>query len=211
MSKCVLLIDMDGVTCNWTAKLRENFEAKFPDRKMLPESQLTQFYVEDLHPAEWRDDMRAIVQEKGFYSSLSPMEGAVESFKDIEQNCLGFIEPFLCSSPEVEYEAQLCHSEKAAWVEKHLGHFWTKRLILTKDKTLVRGHILIDDKPGITGALEPTWSQLVYAQPWNEKAAAGVLPRFTWADWPSFRDNILAVNFGSEKGPASNGSGIIIL
>ena len=37
------------------------------------------------------------------------------------------------------------------WVEEHLGRDWTLRLILTRDKTVVNGHILIDDKPKITG------------------------------------------------------------
>jgi 5'-nucleotidase len=211
MSKAILLIDMDGTACDWTSKLRENFEAKYPDRKMLPEQELIKFYVEDLHPEEWRADMRAVVQEQGFYSSLVPITGAIEALKDIENNCLGFVEPFICSSPEVEYESQLCHTEKAAWVEKHLGRFWTKRLILTKDKTLVRGHILIDDKPEITGALSPTWTQLVYAQPWNANLEGGAMPRFTWEDWPAFRDNILAANFGGKKALAHTGSSIIIV
>lgn len=38
-----------------------------------------------------------------------------------------------------------------AWVEKHLGHDFLEQVILTRDKTLVTGDILIDDKPDILG------------------------------------------------------------
>ena len=38
-----------------------------------------------------------------------------------------------------------------AWVEKHLGHEFLEQIILTRDKTVVSGDILIDDKPDILG------------------------------------------------------------
>ena len=37
------------------------------------------------------------------------------------------------------------------WVENHLGKDWINRLILTRDKTMINGHVLIDDKINITG------------------------------------------------------------
>ena len=37
------------------------------------------------------------------------------------------------------------------WVEKHLGKSWVERIILTRDKTMVAGHILIDDTEHIAG------------------------------------------------------------
>jgi hypothetical protein len=39
------------------------------------------------------------------------------------------------------------------------------RVILTHDKTLVRGDVLIDDKPGITGNMIPAWKHLVFDSP----------------------------------------------
>lgn len=38
-----------------------------------------------------------------------------------------------------------------AWVEKHLGQEFLEQVILTRDKTLITGDILIDDKPDIQG------------------------------------------------------------
>jgi hypothetical protein len=42
-------------------------------------------------------------------------------------------------------------------MEEHLGSEFTKRVILTRDKTLVRGDVLIDKKPTIGGISTPQW------------------------------------------------------
>lgn len=40
-----------------------------------------------------------------------------------------------------------------AWVERHLGPEFLDKVILTRDKTIVSGDILIDDKPDILGRI----------------------------------------------------------
>jgi len=185
-NRYILLIDMDSVIADWYGHLLSIYRARYPDRPYVEPKDVTTFWVEDLYPEEHRDDVTAIVREIGFYRDLPMMPGALECLKDMENNCTHFLDPFLCSSPEVEYTGMQCHSEKAAWVEKHLGSWWTRRLILTKDKTLVRGNFLIDDKPEIKGVMIPTWARLVYTHPYNKHLENE--GHFTWADWPEFRD-----------------------
>ena len=72
---------------------------------------------------------------------------------------------FICTSPMTEYYN--CVREKYEWVEEHLGFDFTSKMILTRDKTVVTGHVLIDDKPIIKGCMVPTWSQVVFDQPYN--------------------------------------------
>lgn len=45
----------------------------------------------------------------------------------------------------------VCVCVQYAWVEKHLGHEFLEQVILTRDKTVITGDILIDDKPDILG------------------------------------------------------------
>ena len=45
----------------------------------------------------------------------------------------------------------VCVCVQYAWVEKHLGQEFVEQVILTRDKTLISGDILIDDKPDIIG------------------------------------------------------------
>lgn len=46
------------------------------------------------------------------------------------------------------------------WVEKHLGPQFVERIILTKDKTVVLGDLLIDDKDTIQGWICFPWQPL---------------------------------------------------
>lgn len=41
-----------------------------------------------------------------------------------------------------------------AWVEKHLGKEFLEQIVLTRDKTIVSGDLLIDDRPDIIGKEE---------------------------------------------------------
>ena len=187
-SKAILLIDMDGPLCDWYGSLYEKYKAKYPNRPIVEKKDVTQFYVEELYPPEHRKDVVALTRHVGFYENLKPQPRAIEALKDIENNCLTHIEPFICSSPDADAENLACHSEKARWVKKNLGSFWVKRLILTKDKTLVHGDFLIDDKPEITGVMTPSWLHLVYSMPHNQ-GSAGI--QFDWTDWPSCKEAFL--------------------
>ena len=184
MNKCVIAIDVDGTLANWMEGLRTKFALENPGLEMAPASEFTEYHVRNKHP-EWYDQITRAMTTKGFYSSLPVIPGAQKALKDIEENCLDFIEPFLCSSPDTEYEDQLCHSEKAAWILKHFGKFWLDRLVLTRDKTLCRAAFLIDDKPEITGALTPVWQHVVYRAPWNQEHGDR---RFDWSEWEALRD-----------------------
>lgn len=181
MNKTVLLIDMDGVLTDWYLGILEKIQARYPMAPLLRHNQIKTFYIEDNYPEEWGPAIREIMKDAKHYHNLVPIPGGVEALKDIEANCLDFIEPFIVTAPDLETEGQECWSGKALWVQEHLGDWWLKRLVITKDKTLVRGHFLIDDKPKIAGAMKPNWTQLIYTQPYNSEVVG---QHFTWEKWP---------------------------
>jgi len=84
----------------------------------------------------------------------------------------------ICTSPQTAF--RFCVSEKYQWTYDRLGPKWVERLILTKDKTLVRGDVRIDDKPEVTGALVPVWEHRVFERPCNTGAPGR---RITWDNW----------------------------
>ena len=45
---------------------------------------------------------------------------------------------------------------------------WKRRVVITSDKTLVRGALLIDDKIEVTGCQEPEWAHLIFARPFQQ-------------------------------------------
>ncbi len=81
---------------------------------------------------------------KGFILGLPPIEGGLQAVKDMLSSG---IDVRICTSPFAHYSGHE-HSffEKYEWIEKNLGSDWVERVILTRDKTLVRGEFLIDDK-----------------------------------------------------------------
>jgi 5'-nucleotidase len=55
-------------------------------------------------------------------------------------------------------------------------------VILTRDKTLVRGDILVDDKPTIAGLATPLWRHILFDQPYNRHFPTLRLNWFTWRE-----------------------------
>lgn len=187
--KVKLLIDMDGVQCDWYGTLLDLYKAKYPDRPTVAPEDLEHFYVEHQYPEEHKDDLLRIVRTEGFYLNMKPMPGAIEALKDISENCLDFIEPFICTAPELDFNNLMCHTEKAQWVRENLGEFWLKRLIITKDKTIVDGDYLIDDKPEIKGVCIPNWTQIHYEHNYTPVDADY---RFTWEKWKELKLDLYA-------------------
>ena len=78
--------------------------------------------------------------QKGFFENLPPINGAVDAFKKLSEKYETY---FLSTAPWTNIHAP---SEKRIWVEKHLGEFAFKKLILTHNKGLLKGDYLIDDR-----------------------------------------------------------------
>jgi 5'-nucleotidase len=107
---------------------------------------------------------------------MIPVPGAKEALEEMQAR--GF-EVFICSSPLDTYNN--CVLEKYEWIEKVLGPTWVKQIILTKDKTIIKGDFLIDDKPLITGVQDPPeWEHIVFDRPYNRGANRR---RITWNNW----------------------------
>ena len=144
----------------------------------LPINQHRQHFYLHKELPQHAKTLHTIYAEKGFFENLPPIKGAINALHDM---LYAGLDVRICTAPINAY--RYCVSEKFAWVERHLGHEWTKRIILTKDKTWVHGDILIDDKPHITGSLSPTWMHYLYDQPYNKAIDK---PRICWCNKESW-------------------------
>jgi 5'-nucleotidase len=180
--KPIILVDLDGVVFDWSGFVRGELHEILPPDQHKTHEQIHSFYLEDVYPGkEAARQIKRITQKAGLYSSLKPIEGSVEAVKKLGE--LGY-NVFFCTAPETEYQDQMCWSEKAQAIESHFGEAWVRKLILTKDKTLVQGTILVDDKPPlqIKGIVPPTWIQLLFDQPYNQTMARETTWRGRWND-----------------------------
>lgn len=169
VEKPKVLVDMDGVLGDWTGMFETLLRRDYPHIEILPREQITQFHMEDLYPQEHRADIMQMMHTPGFYRDLTPIDGAVEGVKALAAQ--GY-DVFFCSSPFLTHST--CASEKIEWIGVHFGEEWTNRIILTSDKTMVHGDVLIDDKETITGVNIPTWKHFVFDDTHNQNSEAPV-------------------------------------
>lgn len=173
-----ILVDMDGVIADFEKGFLKNFRKKYPDKDYITLGKRTTFYVKEQYPKEVQEEVKSIYLAPGFYRSLPAIPGSLEALLEINE--LGH-EVFICTSPLSEYEN--CVLEKYQWVDEKLGKDWVKKLMITKDKTLIKAEFLIDDKPEIKGAETPVWEHIIYTQQYNLSETSK--RRLTWKNWKS--------------------------
>ncbi|WP_216646157.1 MULTISPECIES: 5' nucleotidase, NT5C type [unclassified Marinobacter] len=76
-----------------------------------------------------------------FFANLKPIEGAIETVKDLIDS--DEYDPFILSAPSTRNP--FSYAEKREWVETYLGYDFCEKLILSPHKGLLRGDFLIDD------------------------------------------------------------------
>ena len=190
----IVLLDMDGVVVDWDAGFRAAWGARAPiDRA-------ASYAMEECVPAAHRADAVALFHARGFFRGLPPMAGAVDAVRAMAAK--GY-RVFFCTSPVLTSEN--CAGEKFEWIRAHFGAEWVRKIIVTSDKTAVRGDVLIDDKPRITGAHLPTWRHLMFAAPYNA-ADASLAPAGRLASWADWEPALLDVLRGEPDAPLAGAS-----
>ena len=184
----LILFDQDGVLADFERGFHDAWNVRMANRyPALPLEQRCSFYVRDDYPDTYRNDVKAIYLAQGFYRDLPVIQGAVEAIMALLE--LGH-DVRICTSPLNQY--RYCLPEKYEWVERHLGADFVHRMIVTKDKTVVLGDVLVDDKPAVTGTRMPAWQHVIFDQPYNRQVDG---PRMTWANWntvlPAIADGLL--------------------
>ncbi|MGY4645341.1 5' nucleotidase, NT5C type [Cellulomonas sp. URHB0016] len=173
----LVLVDMDGVQADLATAFWAELERRFPGGPTRADADLTRFKLDTQLAPEWADAVHAVTTTPGFFSTFAPVEGAVEAMNAMLDE--GW-DVRICTAPLLTNPT--CASDKLAWAEDVLGAGWSRRVVIAKDKTLVRGDILIDDKPVVEGDWTPTWKHVVFDATYNQTAPSPF--RLTgWADW----------------------------
>lgn len=172
----IVLVDQDDVLTDFTGELLRRCKERMPDENWLPLEAHTELYFYKQYPEHLREKIFAINCEPGFFRSLQPIPGALDGIR--EMLALGF-DPLICTSQIASQPA--CVREKMEWILYYLGHDFALRTGINKDKTTVRGRILIDNRPIITGRLIPEWEHVLYDQPHNRHVTNK--RRLTWQNY----------------------------
>jgi 5'-nucleotidase len=119
-------------------------------------------------------EIKEIINSPGFFRDLPPghiAANAVEDMLDAGHDV------FICTKPHLPNPT--CESEKKQWIQEHIPVL-EKKIIMTQDKTMVRGDILIDDT-WQHGKKHPEWDLVMFDQPWNTKYAVRRLNDWSWS------------------------------
>ncbi|CAK6438510.1 unnamed protein product [Pipistrellus nathusii] len=205
-----VLVDMDGVLADFEGGLLRAFRRRFPEEPHVPLEQRRGFFAREQYRAlrpDLADKLASVYESPGFFLDLEPIPGALEAMQEMQ--AMPDTEVFICTSPLIKYEH--CVGEKFSWVDKHLGPQFVERIVMTRDKTVVSGDLLIDDKDTILGQEEsPAWEHILFTCCHNQHLALPPPRRrlLSWSDnWreiiESKRDGVdMAPIRGNEDRPA---------
>ena len=169
---------MDDVLADFDGEFYRKWLIRHPGKNITPPEKRTRFYLKEESPEDYASLIAELYTQKGFVRTLPVIPGSLGALKYIEERGHTL---FICTTPLLNYDN--CVLEKYQWIEQHLGRDWTQKLILTRDKTLVRGDILIDDKPVITGILKPLWEHILFDRSYNSQILNQ--RRITWENFKS--------------------------
>ncbi|KAJ0016382.1 hypothetical protein NQD34_014672 [Periophthalmus magnuspinnatus] len=187
-----VLVDMDGVLADFEGGFLKKYRARYPDEPYISLEERRGFWVSSQY-GQLRSDLSdkaiSIWESKDFFLELEPLPGGVEAVKEMAK--MDNTDVFICTSPIKSYNH--CPYEKYAWVERHFGHDFLDQVILTRDKTLVCGDILIDDKPDILGVeSSPSWEHILFTACHNQHLGESCPQRrlLSWEDdWRAILDS----------------------
>ena len=183
-----VLVDLDNTVVNWDREFIKRFSMRnvmSPDEVQKIVENRTSYEIEKNFEQSLQATVLDVVAEPGFYASLEPYEGAVAALKAMAN--YPKVDVRIVTSPHPTCPGQ-CSNEKYDFVVKHLGKDWVDRLIIARDKTVVLGDFLIDDKPKITGSnSNPTWKQVHFLQSYNREVVSqsNAKTMAKWNDWKS--------------------------
>lgn len=167
---------MDNTLAEFDAGLLEQWREVYPNEFFVPLERRRTFHPHKDYPEHLQQKIYELCHSKGFIRNLSPVPGGIAAIHAMLE--LGHDVRF-CTSYLFEYDH--CVLEKYQWIEEHFGASFVERIILTRDKTLIRGDLLIDDKPEVFGLMQPTWEHILYDRPHNRQITGQ--RRLTWKNW----------------------------
>lgn len=162
LEKPILLLDQDGPLADFDLAfynmcVERGWEL---DIDSLDDPKRQRFMTDNMPNPRQRSAARCIVNETRWFRDLPVTEGALEGVPKLME----MFDVWVCTKPlEVNKH---CRDDKAMWLRwwfPKLEH----RLIITPDKSMVNGAILLDDAPRIEWCEQAVWNPVIFRSGFN--------------------------------------------
>jgi 5'-nucleotidase len=136
----IILCDLDGVVVDLLSSWCAEYNKQYKDNMSIQEFGSSFGNTHKVVKPECGEKVYEIFEAPGFVAGLNPFVDAVDGFES------------LCRKPDWHVSLLSSYSghenvahDKMVWIKKYLPFYDPERTILTKEKWLVYGNILIDD------------------------------------------------------------------
>lgn len=172
-----LLLDQDGPLADFDMHFYERCEGRYELDVAGPHEQTARYFTDHIPNRAHRAEARAMVDKAGWFRHLPVTPGAIEGVAALID---AGVDVWVCTKPlEVN---PTCRDDKGAWLAEHFPMLEHK-LIITPDKSLIAGDVLLDDAPHSTWIDRASWTPVIFAAPFNGPGSAWAdLPHWTWGD-----------------------------
>lgn len=160
----IVYVDMDGVVADIIPYWLYRYNTDFLDD--LSYEDIRCWNLETLVKPLCGEHIRDYLDEQGFFAKARVIAGAIDALREISFSHKVY---FATHSPETSRTA---YYEKCTWVDRYFPFIGGDRVISVKDKGLLLGDVLIDDKP--ENLIMFQGRRVLYDQPWNRSFLEGV-------------------------------------
>lgn len=177
-----ILIDCDGVLCDFVGRVIAGIHQhshKHRERNVGPADvyQWDIWKALDVDLGTKRMVISEIICAEGFCRDLLPYEGATQAVKQLaKDHDVYFCTSDWRTSPTWVYD-------RNEWLRNYFGFTLGGKVVHTSHKHLVKGDVLIDDKPDnltVWGTAHGTEGALLWQRPWNVSEAKAFHTVTSW-------------------------------
>lgn len=186
----IILVDMDNVGADFIGKVLRVWKEDYPHIPAPDRQQIEHYEIGHGLDEDAKKLIRQIWHRQNFYLDLDLEPDVTVAIREMSEAGLDVV---FCSAPVISPPETTCHSNKVNWIYEHFGLKMASDCALLADKTMIRGDVLIDDKPTIHGRCRPFWEHVYYDAPWNRhenmdkhqvpNEGRGVARLHAWKDW----------------------------
>lgn len=172
-----LLLDMDGVIADFDALGYKACATLGIPVDCEPHEQTNRYFTDHLLTAADRKKIHKQIDSRGWFANLPPVPGAIEGTRAL---IAAGVDVWICTKPKESNPG--CRDEKGRWLAQHLPEL-ERKLIITPNKGMVRGDILLDDAPKFEWYVAAEWTPVIFTRPFNGPLSAwGALPHWSWGE-----------------------------